>query len=89
MPNHKLTYKIYLAYVYDDRHVLNSFDFSDKGVLKKYFKCTLNPDSITKDTRHIELNARNNILTLSACTNGASNTRYLVQGVLIKNEQTG
>ena len=26
----KLTYKIYSAYVYDDRHILNSFNFEDK-----------------------------------------------------------
>lgn len=88
MPNQKLTYKIYAAYVYDDRHILNSFDFSDKKILKDYQKYTLNPESMTKNTRNVTLNANSKILTLSTCTNGAENTRYLVQGVLIKNEHT-
>jgi sortase B len=88
MPYHKLTYKIYAAYVYDDRHILNSFDFSDEKVLKTYLESTLNPDSTTKNTRKASLDVHSKILTLSTCTNGAGNTRYLVQGVLIKDEQT-
>ncbi|MFQ9516689.1 MAG: class B sortase [Eubacterium sp.] len=88
MPNHKLTYKIYSAYVYDDRHILNSFDFSDNKVLENYLQYTLNPDSLNKNTRKADLNLNSKILTLSTCTSGASNTRYLVQGVLIKDEPT-
>lgn len=88
MPNEKLTFKIYAAYVYDDRHILNSFDFSDSKVLKKYQDYTLNPESLTKNTRKVSLNKNSKILTLSTCTSGADNTRYLVQGVLIKDEQT-
>ncbi len=88
MPYHKLTYKIYAAYVYDDRHILNSFDFTDDKILMNYFNYTLNPDSVTKNTRKVELDLNSKILTLSTCTNGADNTRYLVQGVLTKDEQT-
>ena len=86
MPNRKLTYKIYAAYVYDDRHILNSFDFSKKKVRGTYFKYTLNPDSLSKQTRKVNLNSDSKILTLSTCTSGAENTRFLVQGVLIKDE---
>lgn len=88
MPNRKLTFKIYAAYEYDDRHIINSFDFKDKKILKEYQKYTLNPDSMIKNTRKVSLNANSKIITLSTCTNGAENTRYLVQGVLIKDEQT-
>ncbi|MCI9617565.1 MAG: class B sortase [Eubacterium sp.] len=88
MPNRKLTFKIYAAYEYDDRHIINSFDFSDKKILKKYQKYTLNPDSMIKNTRKVSLNTNSKIIALSTCTNGAENTRYLVQGVLIKDEQT-
>lgn len=88
MPYHKLTYKIYAAYVYDDRHILNSFDFEDEKVLMNYFQYTLNPESMVKQTRKQKLDENSKIITLSTCTNGASNTRYLVQGVLIKDEQT-
>lgn len=88
MPNEKLTFQIYSAYVYDDRHILNSFDFRDKKILRKYQKYTLNPESMTKNTRKVSLNKNSKIITLSTCTNGAENTRYLIQGVLIKDEQT-
>lgn len=88
MPYHRLTYKIYSAYVYDDRHILNSFDFTDDKILQDYFNYTLNPDSMTKNTRKVNLDLNSKIITLSTCTNGAENTRYLVQGVLTKDEQT-
>lgn len=88
MPYHRLTYKIYAAYVYDDRHILNSFDFTDDKVLMDYFNYTLNPDSMTKNTRKVNLDLNSKIITLSTCTNGAEDTRYLVQGVLTKDEQT-
>ena len=89
MPNRKLTYKIYSAYTYDDRHIMNSFDFGDAKDLKKYQKSTLKPKAFDKNVRKkTKLDPNSKILTLSTCTNGASNTRYLVQGVLIKNEQT-
>lgn len=88
MPNEKLTFKIYAAYEYDDRHILNSFDFSDSKILKEYQHYTLNPESMVKNTRKVSLNKNSKILTLSTCTSGAENTRYLVQGVLIKDEQT-
>lgn len=88
MPNHRLTYKIYAAYVYDDRHILNAFKLSDKKVLKKYFEYTTNPNSLSKNIRKVSLDINSKIITLSTCTNGAENTRYLVQGVLIKDEQT-
>lgn len=88
-PHRRITYKIYTAYTYDDRHIMNSFDFKDAKVLKDYQKMTLNPKSMDKNVRkNTTLDANSKILTLSTCTNGASNTRYLVQGVLIKDEQT-
>ena len=88
-PNRRLTYKVYSAYTYDDRHIMNSFDFSDPKVLKKYQKMTLKPKAFDRNVRkHVSLNENSKILTLSTCTNGASNTRYIVQGVLIKDERT-
>ena len=78
------TYLIYAAYVYDDRHILNSNNFSDEEVLLNYFDSTLNPHTYSGNVREgVELDKGSRILTLSTCTNGASNTRYLVQGVLV------
>lgn len=89
LPNRKLTYKIYSAYVYDDRHILNSFNFKDITVVDEYFKFTLNPTSMTRQVRaDVSLTKDDTILTLSTCTNGRSDTRYLVQGVLFADEPT-
>lgn len=77
------TYLIYSAYTYDDRHILNSFFFDDDKVFEEYLSSTLNPHTYNGHVREgVELTTSDRILTLSTCTNGPSNTRYLVQGVL-------
>ena len=93
-PGHKLTYEIYSAYKYDNRHILNSFDFSDKKVLLDYLKYTQHPVSTVANTRSlkklgIKLGKNSKVLTLSTCTsNVEGDTRYIVQGVLLKDEPT-
>ena len=78
------TYLIYSAYTYDDRHILNSFFFEDKKVFQEYLDSTLQPHAYDENVReNVKLDTNNRILTLSTCTNGAANTRYLVQGVLV------
>ena len=82
IPGHKLTYTIVSAYVYDDRHILNSFDFSKKKVFKKYINSLTNPKSIVANVREdVAVTTDDRILTLSTCT-GYNSQRYLVQGVL-------
>lgn len=89
LPGRKLTYKIYAAYEYDDRHILNSFDFSDAEVVKTYFDSTLHPLTMNCNIRdNISLSEADKILTLSTCTDDNDDARFLVQGVLYKNEQT-
>lgn len=81
------TYLIYSAYIYDDRHILNSFNFTDEDVFRSYLESTLNPRTYNGNVRDgVKLDEKSRILTLSTCTNGVSDTRYLVQGVLV-NEQ--
>ena len=78
------TYLIYSAYVYDDRHIMNSFNFNDEQVRLEYFDYTLDPrtySGLVKDK--VKLDKDSKVLTLSTCTNGGGNTRYLVQGVLV------
>ena len=83
-PDKLYTYLIYAAYVYDDRHILNSFDFSQEKVFLDYLDSTLNPRTYSGFVRKgVTLDKDSRILTLSTCTNGGGNTRYLVQGVLV------
>ena len=87
MPGKKLTYKIYAAYQYDNRHILNSFDFDDDAVYAEYLKNSQNPYSMVKNTREVELDTDDRIIVLSTCT--SSNAyRYLVHAVLISEEET-
>lgn len=82
---HILTYKIYAAYNYDDRHILYSFDFTDPEVTYDYFQMTLNPKTTKRNIdSSVTLTAEDKIITLSTCVSGThSSQRYLVQGVLI------
>ncbi len=84
-----LTYQIFAAYEYDDRHILNSFDFADDAVFEGYLQTCLNPHSSNANIRQgVTLDVEDKILTLSTCTNYNSSLRYLVQGVLIDEQRT-
>lgn len=79
-----LTYLVYSAYDYDDRHILNSFFFDDDDVFREYIDSTLDPHSVNANVREgVEPTIDDHILTLSTCTSGPANTRFLVQGVLV------
>lgn len=87
-PGHILTYEIYSAFVYDNRHILNSFNFYNKDDYAAFLEQTLNPTSMKKQVREevsVTTNAR--IITLSTCT-GISSQRYLVVGVLTNDQRT-
>lgn len=86
--NRKLTYEVVSAFSYDDRHIMNSFDFSDDEVFSDYLEMILNPHSILKNIRSgINLTTDDKIITLSTCLNSGEG-RYLVQGVMINDERT-
>ena len=87
-PGHILTYRIYSAYRYDNRHILYSFDFSDKQVFADYIEMTKNPKSTIVNVRKdVEVTADDRIITLSTCITN-DNYRYLVQGVLVDDTLT-
>lgn len=87
-PGHILTYKIVSAYVYDDRHILNSFNFRKKKDFKSYVNSINNPKSMVANVRDdFKATVNDNIVTLSTCTANDSQ-RYLVQGVLVNDQLT-
>lgn len=90
-PGHILTYRIISAYRYDDRHILNSFDFSDPEVRQRYFDSVLNPVSMVVNVREgATLSADDRIVQLSTCPRegSVSGGRYLVTGVLVSDVET-
>lgn len=85
------TYLIYSAYEYDDRHIDNAFNhFGDDKVFKEYIDYSLNPvNAIVSNVRNgAKVTVNDKLVTLSTCTNNRPENRFLVQGVLVKNEQT-
>ena len=83
-----LTYLIYSAYTYDDRHILHSFNMNQEDALRSYQDSTLAPRTTDGNVRKkVKLDKDSKILTLSTCTNGGGSTRYLVQGVLVDVKQ--
>lgn len=87
-PDRKLTYEVVSAFNYDDRHIMNSFDFSNDKVFKDFLSMISSPRSVSSMSRDgIKLNIKDKIVVLSTCLN-VGEGRFIVQGVLIKDEQT-
>ncbi len=82
------TYKVISAFKYDNRHIMNSFDFNDVAQLTEFQKTLLNPNSFIKNVRSdVELNEYSKVLVLSTCINDRR-SRYLVCGVMTDDEKT-
>lgn len=87
-PGHILEYTIVSAYVFDDRHILNTYNFANTKDLKAYIKTIKNPRTMEKNVRkNFKIKNSDRILTLSTCTSSDSQ-RYLVQGVLTNDTVT-
>lgn len=87
----KLTYQIISAFKYDDRHIMNSFDFADMSVVEEFQSFIQNPDSAVKNVREsldTTVDRNSNIVILSTCITNQKSNRYLVCGVLVKDEKT-
>lgn len=84
LPDRILEYRIFAAYIYDNRHLLLSFDLEDSDVFQQYINDIFNTRAISAhiDTS-MEVGVDDRILTLSTCNAGISTQRYLVQAVLI------
>lgn len=89
-PERKLTYEVVSAHNYSTKHIMNSYNFSENKVFKDYLKYIQNPRTPVKNVRkklNHKLTVDDRILTLSTCLN-AGDGRYLLQGVLVKDEFT-
>lgn len=88
IPGHILEYEIISAFVYDDRHIINSFNFDIEEERMDFYADCLNPPSITKQVLEgTTLESEDKIITLSTCT-GNPSERYLVIGKLINDTKT-
>lgn len=91
-PDRKLTYQVISAFKYDDRHIMNSFNFFDKEILKEFQGYIQNPEnSALKNVRtelDVPIDENSKIVILSTCITNQKSNRYLICGVLTKDEKT-
>ena len=84
----KLTYEIVTAFDYDDRHIMNSYNFKDDAVFQDWIKEAKRPKDLYANVRSsVALDLNSKFVVMSTCQNWGTG-RYLVQGVLIKSEPT-
>ena len=87
-PGHILKYAIKSAFVYDDRHILYSFDFTTEHDFSAFAEEASNPQSLVKNVREsVEIKNDSKLAVLSTCTN-IDDERYLVVGVLVEDTKT-
>ncbi len=87
-PGHILKYEIFSAFVFDDRHIINSYDFYNMESYQSFIDICKNPVSVSKNVmKDIPVTTDDRIITLSTCTS-AENERYIVIGVLVSDTKT-
>lgn len=87
LPGEIRTYRIFAAYLYDDRHLLHSFDFEDQKVYQEYLNSIFSMrDMNTCIDTEMEVASEDKIITLSTCDGVDQSSRYLVQAVLVSIE---
>lgn len=82
-PERELVYTIFGAYIYDDRHLLYSFDFANPQVYETYLEDIRSMRSMNALFREgVEVTAEDKIITLVTCIGNRPENRLLVQAVL-------
>lgn len=83
-----LVYEIFAAYVSDNLHILYSNDFTTESGRQIYLDNIFsNTDSSANLRSDVQVTDQSHILTLSTCLKGRSENRYLVQAVLLNEEE--
>lgn len=89
LPGMRLRYDIVAAFVYDDSHIMNSFDFSKDEVYREFLNNVLHPHTIQGNVREgAALDVNDRIVILSTCLNSGEG-RWLVVGKLTDSQPMG
>ena len=87
LPDEVLHYTIFAAHVYDDRHLLYSFDFTDPEVYQKYLDSIFSTRDMSANIdKDITVTTDDQIITLVTCIGSQPSNRLLVQAVLTDRE---
>ena len=87
LPDEVLHYTIFAAHIYDDRHLLYSFDFADPEVYQKYLDSIFSTRDMSANIdKDIIVTTDDQIITLVTCIGSQPSNRLLVQAVLTDRE---
>lgn len=87
LPDEVLHYTIFAARIYDDRHLLYSFDFTDPEVYQKYLDSIFSTRDMSANIdKDITVTTDDQIITLVTCIGSQPSNRLLVQAVLTDRE---
>ena len=87
LPDEVLHYTIFAAHIYDDRHLLYSFDFADPDVYEKYLQSVFDTRDMSANIdKDMTVTKDDQIITLVTCIGSQPNNRLLVQAVLTERE---
>ena len=82
-PEKTFEYTIFATYIYDDRHLLYSFDFANEDVYASYLDTVLNMRDLSANIRDgVTVTKEDTIITLATCMSNQPDKRLLVQAVL-------
>ena len=81
-------YTVFAAYPYDDRHILQSFNFALPSVYQQYLDMVFSIRDMSSiiDTS-MDVGTDDKIITLSTCYGNQHDKRFLVQAVLVSIEK--
>lgn len=83
-----LVYEIFAAYMADNAHILYSNDFSTVEGRQQYLETSVKSSNAGGNTRpDVEITTDSHILTLSTCIQGKPKNRFLVQAVLLNEDE--
>lgn len=83
-PEQRLTYRIFAAVPYNNRHILHYHDFRCEPVYTNFFEDIRNTKSLHANLNEALMPAfGDRVVILSTCKNGDDSSRYLVMGVLV------
>lgn len=82
LPEGRLTYRIFAAVVYSDRHIMNTFDFDVADERQAFLDSLDTGDGRNVFDDTVEVTPEDHIITLSTCIGDESTRRFLVEAVL-------
>ena len=79
-PEKNLVYKIARQAVYDDRHIMATYDFEDEGDYAAFLDSLSEQEGNSREEVTVTTDSR--LITLSTCVSNDSDSRLLILGVL-------